>query len=67
MWFHIDGRLGAKMKEGVCKGIVKHLADEAREPGGYTLHRMKGGSGRRRALETMRAEAPNLDVAERNC
>lgn len=42
--FHIGGRLGAKMKEGVCKGIVKHLADEAHKPGGYSLHRMKGGS-----------------------
>ncbi|WP_406333562.1 FAD-dependent oxidoreductase [Streptomyces zaomyceticus] len=58
VWFHIDGRLGAKMKEGVCKGIVKHLADEAHKPGGYSLHRMKGGAGRKEALEAMRAEAP---------
>lgn len=58
VWFHIDGRLGAKMKEAVCKGIVKHLADEAHKPGGYSLHRMKGGAGRQKALEAMSAEAP---------
>ncbi|TXS04798.1 FAD-dependent oxidoreductase [Streptomyces sp. col6] len=56
VWFHIGGRLGAKMKEGVCKGIVKHLADEAHKPGGYRLHRVKGGAGRGRALEAMRTE-----------
>ncbi|NEB74282.1 FAD-dependent oxidoreductase [Streptomyces sp. SID14478] len=58
VWFHIDGRLGAKMKEAVCKGIVKHLADEAHKPGRYSLHRMKGGAGRQKALEAMRAEDP---------
>ncbi|MGV9289053.1 NAD(P)/FAD-dependent oxidoreductase [Streptomyces sp. NPDC003719] len=63
VWLHIDGRLGAKMKEAVCKGIVKHLADEAHKPGGYGLHRMKGGAGRQQALEAMNAEAPA--VAER--
>ncbi|MEV0749139.1 FAD-dependent oxidoreductase [Streptomyces sp. NPDC050273] len=61
VWFHIGGRLGAKMKEGVCKGIVKHLADEAHKPGGYSLHRMKGGSGRREALEAMRSEVPVVE------
>ncbi|MFD5449423.1 NAD(P)/FAD-dependent oxidoreductase [Streptomyces sp. NPDC127100] len=64
VWLHIDGRLGAKMKEAVCKGIVKHLADEAHKPGGYGLHRMKGGAGRQQALEALNAEAPA--VAERN-
>ncbi|TMR41108.1 NAD(P)/FAD-dependent oxidoreductase [Actinomadura geliboluensis] len=58
VWLHIDGRLGAKMKETVCKGIVKHLADEAHKPGGYKLHRVKGGAGRRKALQAMRTEAP---------
>ncbi|RKN38496.1 NAD(P)/FAD-dependent oxidoreductase [Streptomyces hoynatensis] len=58
VWFHIDGRLGAQMKEAVCKGIVKHLSDEAHKPGGYSLHRMKGGAGRRKALEAKRSEAP---------
>ncbi|MEU6389104.1 FAD-dependent oxidoreductase [Streptomyces sp. NPDC046939] len=61
VWFHIGGRLGAKMKEGVCKGIVKHLAEEAHKPGGYRLHRMKGGAGRREALAAMRAEAPVVE------
>ncbi|MGW1814626.1 NAD(P)/FAD-dependent oxidoreductase [Streptomyces sp. NPDC002125] len=61
VWFHIDGRLGAKMKETVCKGIVKHLADEAHKPGRYSLHRMKGGAGRREALEAVRAEAPAIE------
>ncbi|WP_331764014.1 FAD-dependent oxidoreductase [Streptomyces anthocyanicus] len=55
---HIDGRLGAKMKEGVCKGIPKHLSEEAHKPGGYKLHRMKGGAGRRKALEAMAVETP---------
>ncbi|GAA3994032.1 FAD-dependent oxidoreductase [Streptomyces marokkonensis] len=58
VWFHLDGRLGAKMKEAVCKGIVKHLADEAHKPGGYSLHRMKGGAGRRQALESEHGQAP---------
>ncbi|MEW2569783.1 FAD-dependent oxidoreductase [Streptomyces sp. NPDC047070] len=61
VWFHIDGRLGARMKEGVCKGIVKHLADEAHKPGGYSLHRVKGGAGRREALAALRAEAPVVE------
>ena len=29
-WFHLGGRTGAKLKEVVCKGTVKQLADEAR-------------------------------------
>ncbi|CAL9628667.1 hypothetical protein SUDANB9_05993 [Streptomyces sp. enrichment culture] len=37
VWFHIGGRLGAKTKETVCRGILKHLADEAHKPGGYSL------------------------------
>jgi NADH:ubiquinone reductase (H+-translocating) len=56
VWLHIDGRLGSKVKEAVCKGIVKHLADEAHKPGGYSLHRMKGGAGRMEALEAMRVD-----------
>ncbi|WNI20940.1 FAD-dependent oxidoreductase [Streptomyces sp. ITFR-16] len=61
VWLHIGGRLGAKMKETVCKGVVKHLADEAHRPGGYGLHRMKGGAGRREALAALRAEAPAVE------
>ncbi|MET9438243.1 FAD-dependent oxidoreductase [Streptomyces sp. NPDC006551] len=55
MWFHIDGRPGAKLKEFVCRTIVKHLAGEARKPGSYGLHRVSGGARRRRLL---RAERP---------
>ncbi|MGW4525460.1 NAD(P)/FAD-dependent oxidoreductase [Amycolatopsis sp. NPDC004378] len=31
--FHLGGRLGAKVKELVCRGTVKQLAGEARKPG----------------------------------
>jgi NADH dehydrogenase FAD-containing subunit len=58
LWFHIDGRPGAKLKEFVCKGIVKHLADEAHKPGSYGLHRVSGGDKRRQLLEARRGEAP---------
>jgi NADH dehydrogenase FAD-containing subunit len=58
VWFNIDGRLGAKMKESVVKGIPKHLAEEAHKPGGYKLHLMKGGAGRQKALEALNAGAP---------
>ncbi|MFF4444158.1 NAD(P)/FAD-dependent oxidoreductase [Streptomyces sp. NPDC001502] len=50
LWFHIAGRTGAKVKELVCKGTVKHLADEARKPGAYGLHRVSGGDQRGRRL-----------------
>ncbi|MFI9345066.1 NAD(P)/FAD-dependent oxidoreductase [Streptomyces sp. NPDC052773] len=58
--FHLDGRTGAKLKEMVCSGVVKHLADEARKPGAYRLHRIPGGAQRRQLLETRRAEAPSV-------
>ncbi|WP_432753869.1 NAD(P)/FAD-dependent oxidoreductase [Streptomyces sp. JL2001] len=58
VWFHIDGRPGAKLKELVCKGIVKYLADEAHKPGTYRLHRVSGGPGRQEALRATGAEAP---------
>ncbi|WP_129841099.1 FAD-dependent oxidoreductase [Streptomyces sp. RFCAC02] len=58
VWFHIAGRLGARMKEAVCKGIVEHLSEEAHKPGGYNLHRVKGGARRRKALAAGRGEAP---------
>lgn len=57
LWFHIAGRLGAKAKEFVCKGIVEHMADEAREPGSYKLHRVSGGSVRERRLQVERGKA----------
>ncbi|MCX5402595.1 FAD-dependent oxidoreductase [Streptomyces sp. NBC_00335] len=51
LWFHIGGRPGAKLKEVVCKGTVKHLAEEAGKPGSYGLHRVSGGDARGRRLE----------------
>lgn len=45
LWFHIDGRLGAKLEEFVCKGILGHLADEAHKPGSYGLCVSVGCSG----------------------
>ncbi|MFF4370489.1 NAD(P)/FAD-dependent oxidoreductase [Streptomyces sp. NPDC001594] len=57
VWFHVDGRLGAKLKELVCKGILKHLSGEAREPGGYTMHQASGAT-RRKILAAGRTEAP---------
>ncbi|HEX5540350.1 MAG TPA: FAD-dependent oxidoreductase [Micromonospora sp.] len=58
LWFHIDGRPGARLKEFVCRGIVKHLADEARKPGSYSLHRVSGGPKRQQLLQAKRGEAP---------
>ncbi|MGW7349022.1 NAD(P)/FAD-dependent oxidoreductase [Streptomyces sp. NPDC054854] len=50
IWFHVDGGLGAKMKESVCKGVVHHLAGEANKPGSYKLHRVSGAAKRRQQL-----------------
>ncbi|WP_128434751.1 NAD(P)/FAD-dependent oxidoreductase [Streptomyces cyaneus] len=52
--FHIDGRTGARLKEIVCKGIVKHLAAESRKPGSYRLHRVSGGAKRQELLRAAR-------------
>ncbi|MGW2045832.1 NAD(P)/FAD-dependent oxidoreductase [Streptomyces sp. NPDC001858] len=52
---HISGRPGARLKEFVCAGIVKHLAGEARKPGSYRLHNVSGGAHRRKALEAVEA------------
>ncbi|MER6198971.1 FAD-dependent oxidoreductase [Streptomyces sp. NPDC001586] len=64
VWLHIDGRPGAKLKEAVCEGIVKHLAKEAHKPGGYGLHRLPGGPARQQRLSAKQAEAP-APTAER--
>uniref|UniRef100_A0AAU2K321 FAD-dependent oxidoreductase n=1 Tax=Streptomyces sp. NBC_00049 TaxID=2903617 RepID=A0AAU2K321_9ACTN len=58
VWFNIDGRLGAKIKETVCAGVIKHLADEAGKPGGYRLHRIGGGATRQQLLEAKHGETP---------
>ncbi|MCX5405857.1 FAD-dependent oxidoreductase [Streptomyces sp. NBC_00335] len=55
---HIDGRLGAKIKETVCKVIVKHLAEEAHKPGGYSLHKASGDARSRRLLQARPVDAP---------
>ncbi|MEU1818383.1 FAD-dependent oxidoreductase [Streptomyces roseifaciens] len=58
VWFNIDGRLGAKLKEIVCTGVIKHMADEAHKPGAYRLHRVSGGATRQQLLQARRGEAP---------
>ena len=55
---HIAGRLGAKVKEFVCTGIVKHLAGEADKPGSYRLHNVSGGPKRGQLLEARHDESP---------
>ncbi|QEV18446.1 NAD(P)/FAD-dependent oxidoreductase [Streptomyces alboniger] len=56
--FHIDGGLGAKAKEAVCKGVLKHLADEAGKPGSYRLHRVPGDARRRHLLRAGHGGTP---------
>ncbi|MBO8201530.1 FAD-dependent oxidoreductase [Streptomyces smyrnaeus] len=58
VWLTIDGRPGAKLKEAVCQGIIKHMSDEAGKPGSYGLHRLPGGGKRRRLLRAERGGAP---------
>lgn len=57
VWFHIDGRPAARLKEFVCKGIVKHLVDEARKPGSFRLHRVSGRVRRQELLRAGRGKA----------
>ncbi|MFF4171086.1 NAD(P)/FAD-dependent oxidoreductase [Streptomyces sp. NPDC001744] len=66
MWFHIDGGPGAKLKETVCAGVVKHLAGEAAEPGSYRLHRLPGGTRRRRLLRAGEAELAPAPLREKD-
>ncbi|MFI8850354.1 NAD(P)/FAD-dependent oxidoreductase [Streptomyces sp. NPDC053499] len=47
---HIDGGLGAKIKEKVCTATLEHLATEAKKPGSFRLHRSPGGGAKRRQL-----------------
>jgi NADH:ubiquinone reductase (H+-translocating) len=58
VWLHIDGGLGARIKELACRTIPGHLADEARKPGSFKLHRLPGGEAKRqKLLHAHRAEA----------
>ncbi|MDX6761795.1 MULTISPECIES: NAD(P)/FAD-dependent oxidoreductase [Streptomyces] len=59
---HIGGRPGATLKEFICRGIVKHLAGEAREPGSYGLHRVSGGAKRRELLAAAPAQSAGPDA-----
>ncbi|MET9464013.1 FAD-dependent oxidoreductase [Streptomyces sp. NPDC006544] len=58
LWFHVDGRPGAKLKEFVCAGTVKQLAGEAGKPGSYGLHQVSGGAKRGQLLEVRQDGAP---------
>ncbi|MFE1380136.1 NAD(P)/FAD-dependent oxidoreductase [Streptomyces sp. NPDC058740] len=55
VWMHVDGGMGAKIKEVICKGVPQHLAEEAHKPGSYGLHR-KGGDARAKALQAARGD-----------
>ncbi|MFI8503885.1 NAD(P)/FAD-dependent oxidoreductase [Streptomyces sp. NPDC085524] len=61
VWAHIDGRLGAKVKEAVCTGVVRHLAEEGHRPGGYKLHRA-GSAAKRQELVRARVAAEGAGV-----
>ncbi|MDI9884401.1 FAD-dependent oxidoreductase [Streptomyces sp. HNM0645] len=59
VWLHIGAGLGARIKELVCRKIPQHLSGEARKPGSFRLHRIRGGVAKRRELlRAHRAEAP---------
>ncbi len=53
--FYLGGRLGAQLKEFVCKHTIKHLADEARKPGSLTWVK---DDQRQDLLRAKRGEAP---------
>lgn len=57
MGFHLGGRTGAKLKQLVCWGTVKQLADEARKPGSLSWAWAKDDQ-RRQLLRAERGEAP---------
>ena len=57
MGFHVGGRPGAKLKQLVCWGTVKQLADEAHKPGSLSWTWAKDDQ-RRLLLQAKRGEAP---------
>ncbi|GHH59526.1 NADH dehydrogenase FAD-containing subunit [Streptomyces umbrinus] len=61
--FSIRGRVAVKIKESSYKGLLKHLADEARKPGSHTWP-FKDAK-RRRLLEAKRDKAPAIRTAHR--
>jgi NADH dehydrogenase FAD-containing subunit len=54
MRLYLGGRAGAKLKDLTYKFSVKHLVDEAHNPGSHTW---RGGGVRRQQLRTERGEA----------
>ncbi|MFF8694492.1 NAD(P)/FAD-dependent oxidoreductase [Streptomyces sp. NPDC015144] len=65
LWLHLAGRSGAKVKEIVCEGIIKHLAGEAGKPGSYRLHRLPGNARHRQLLRAGSSGVPSRRTAER--
>ncbi|MFF1410656.1 NAD(P)/FAD-dependent oxidoreductase [Streptomyces sp. NPDC058289] len=63
VWFNINGTLGAKLKETVCKVIPKHLADEAAKPGSYSMHLKSGDTARRQRLQVTQTPTPADQIA----
>jgi NADH dehydrogenase FAD-containing subunit len=57
MGLHVGGRPGAKLKQLVCWGTVKQLADEARKPGSLSWSWAKDDQ-RRQLLQAKRGAAP---------
>ncbi|MFC3575675.1 NAD(P)/FAD-dependent oxidoreductase [Streptomyces yaanensis] len=55
--YYLGGRSGAKLKEFICKGTVKQLADEGRKPGSYRLHKLFKEGKRQELLRAERDEA----------
>lgn len=56
MRLHLNGRIGAKLKESACKSPIKQLADEARKPGSHTWP-VKDAK-RQQRLQVKRGETP---------
>lgn len=56
MRLHLNGRIGAKLKESACKSPIKQLADEARKPGSHSW--LVNDAKRKQRLQVKRGEAP---------
>jgi NADH dehydrogenase FAD-containing subunit len=54
---HLGGRLGAKLKEVICQGTVKQLADEAHKPGSLSVPGWLTDKNRPRQLQSGPSEA----------
>ncbi|WP_306364549.1 NAD(P)/FAD-dependent oxidoreductase [Nocardia sp. CC227C] len=56
--FYLGGRLGASIKEAVCKGTVSGISKEARKPGSFPM--VKGLGDRPAQPVSAPAKVPNL-------